>query len=275
MFKKVITLYDFIRAACKGKLATVRQYVEEHKDDKAALNGSVSDGDTALICAAQFGNTNVVYYLLSVSAIDTSVANQCGNTALMMAVEHDRDEIVADMLEYNADVNVTNLDGYTPLMKAAMNGNPVITKALLAVHDINLFARNRHSHSAADEALLRGHSEIAQLIKAAEKIAPAHHQLVTTARNFFICPFTGAPMKDPIALSTGAMCDREGLRTYFTVYGNPPTLECPVTGGKISITEINTATNLPFKQLIDDYLKTVNSDPDDFLGQLSNALRIW
>ncbi len=57
---------------------------------------------------------------------------QAGQTALMLAVSHGRQDMVKMLLETSADVNIQDDDGSTALMCACEHGHNDIVKMLLA-----------------------------------------------------------------------------------------------------------------------------------------------
>lgn len=60
-----------------------------------------------------------------------SIPLQAGQTALMLAVSHGRQEMVRALLECGADVNVQDDEGSTALMCASEHGRAEIVKLLL------------------------------------------------------------------------------------------------------------------------------------------------
>lgn len=60
------------------------------------------------------------------------VALQGGQTALMLGVSHDRDDMVRALLSCQADVNLQDEEGTTALMVACRQGNADIVRLLLA-----------------------------------------------------------------------------------------------------------------------------------------------
>ena len=60
---------------------------------------------------------------------------QAGQTALMLAVSHGRQDMVRMLLEAGADVNCQDEDGSTALMCASEHGHADIVKLLLAHPD--------------------------------------------------------------------------------------------------------------------------------------------
>lgn len=57
---------------------------------------------------------------------------QGGQTALMLGVSHERDDMVRALLSCQADVNLQDEEGTTALMVACRQGNADIVKLLLA-----------------------------------------------------------------------------------------------------------------------------------------------
>lgn len=73
---------------------------------------------------------------------------QAGQTALMLAVSHGRQEMVRALLECGADVNVQDDEGSTALMCASEHGRAEIVKLLLEQPgcDISIVDNVRHLH---------------------------------------------------------------------------------------------------------------------------------
>lgn len=73
---------------------------------------------------------------------------QAGQTALMLAVSHGRQEMVRALLECGADVNVQDDEGSTALMCASEHGRAEIVKLLLEQPgcDISIIDNVRHLH---------------------------------------------------------------------------------------------------------------------------------
>ncbi len=105
---------EFIRAAKKGDLATLKTLLE---NDKALLNARDTDGSTALHCATWKGHYEVVAYLLSAGA-DVHVHNNndhWGTTPLHAAAHANQSKIVQLLIDAGADVNAQDMNGKTPL----------------------------------------------------------------------------------------------------------------------------------------------------------------
>lgn len=69
--------------------------------------------------------------ILLINVVSLSWIGQAGQTALMLAVSHGRQEMVRALLECGADVNVQDDEGSTALMCASEHGRAEIVKLLL------------------------------------------------------------------------------------------------------------------------------------------------
>ena len=85
---------------------------------------------------------SVVKLLVTKSTIDVDVRCNRGDTALYVAVDNSHIELVKLLKESrNANVNIANGSGWTPLMRAAIHGNRDILQLLLS-YNANPHARN-------------------------------------------------------------------------------------------------------------------------------------
>lgn len=85
-------------------------------------NGLVKKKIVVLCCLCVNSLSYNYYYISSL---------QAGQTALMLAVSHGRQEMVRTLLECGADVNVQDDEGSTALMCASEHGRTEIVKRLL------------------------------------------------------------------------------------------------------------------------------------------------
>lgn len=104
---------------CSDALLPAEQYFEK-LDDLIKAGADINyrhhrTGDTALIAAAENGDSNIVSYLLQHGA-DVNEKNFNGDTALMKCSEIDEDFLI--LLDAGADPNIQNHEGDTALMAA-------------------------------------------------------------------------------------------------------------------------------------------------------------
>ncbi|NXD44762.1 KANK3 protein, partial [Copsychus sechellarum] len=127
-------------------------------------------GYTALMLAAlaaveQEEDMNVVRRLFSMGNVNAK-ASQAGQTALMLAVSHGRQEMVEALLACGADVNLQDEEGSTALMCACEHGRAETVKLLLAQPTCDISIVDSDGNDAAAIALEAGHSDIATLLNA-------------------------------------------------------------------------------------------------------------
>ncbi|NXD27638.1 KANK3 protein, partial [Spelaeornis formosus] len=127
-------------------------------------------GYTALMLAAlaaveQEEDMNVVRRLFSMGNVNAK-ASQAGQTALMLAVSHGRQEMVEALLACGADVNLQDEEGSTALMCACEHGRVETVKLLLAQPTCDIAILDSDGNNAAAIALEAGHSDIATLLYA-------------------------------------------------------------------------------------------------------------
>ncbi|KAM6395863.1 KN motif and ankyrin repeat domain-containing protein 3 isoform 2-T2 [Rhynochetos jubatus] len=127
-------------------------------------------GYTALMLAAlaaveQEDDMKVVRKLFSMGNVNAK-ASQAGQTALMLAVSHGRQEMVEALLTCGADVNLQDEEGSTALMCACEHGRVETVKLLLAQPTCNIYIVDSDGNNAIAIALEAGHSNIAVLLYA-------------------------------------------------------------------------------------------------------------
>ncbi|XP_047443032.1 KN motif and ankyrin repeat domain-containing protein 3 isoform X2 [Mugil cephalus] len=93
-------------------------------------------------------------------------ASQAGQTALMLAVSHGRQEMVCALLECGADVNVQDDEGSTALMCASEHGRAEIVKLLLEQPGCDISIVDNDGSNALSIALEAAHNDTAVLLYA-------------------------------------------------------------------------------------------------------------
>lgn len=133
-------------------------------------NGANSDGVPALLWAAGTGQVEVVVALLETGA-SVHLANETGENAIAYAAGTDwgnaslrAGRVISELVEYGANVDVPDVNGRTPLHKAAEGEAPPDTLRVLLVRGANPNARTRcgetpvelllHSYETSEDTLI-------------------------------------------------------------------------------------------------------------------------
>ncbi len=123
----------FLYAGAEGYL-DILQLTIQAGADPTILNRY---GGTALIPAAEHGHVEIIKELLSNTQININHINKLGWTALMEAIilnngNSTQQTVVQLLIEYGADVNISDHDDVTPLQHAKQRGFKEIEQLLLA-----------------------------------------------------------------------------------------------------------------------------------------------
>src|SRR6185295_16445379 len=128
---------SFLAAAKASDVLAVNAFLAAGIDP----NAKESDGGaTALISAASRGDINIVNTLLKAGAdlilarpeLDLNAQGANGVTALMLYVWREREDVVPQLLDRGAKLDLQDSGGDTALHGAAHRGNAKITEILLA-----------------------------------------------------------------------------------------------------------------------------------------------
>ncbi|XP_029905650.1 KN motif and ankyrin repeat domain-containing protein 3 [Myripristis murdjan] len=127
-------------------------------------------GYTAIMLAAlsavkEEDDMSVVKKLFSQGNVNAK-ASQAGQTALMLAVSHGRQEMVRALLDCGADVNVQDDEGSTALMCASEHGRAEIVSLLLEQPGCDISIVDNDGSNALSIALEASHNDTAVLLYA-------------------------------------------------------------------------------------------------------------
>ena len=143
-------------AVARGHKDVAEMLISKGADVNAKANGS----QTPLHIAVNQGNIDMVEILIVHKAI-VDVRDNAGVTPLGLAEENGHSEIAALLRKHGAKVSKGT--GNTPLHQAAMVGNTIKTKSLIAQGaDIN--AKNENGETPLHFAARRGNLEIIELL---------------------------------------------------------------------------------------------------------------
>lgn len=124
---------------------------------------------TPLASAETDEDMAVVWKLLREGNVNIQ-ATQGGQTALMLGVSHDREDMVQALLSCQADVNLQDHDGSSALMLACRHGNVDMVRLLLTHPACDSSLANKAGQTALSIALKSpAHVEIAGLLRAHAK----------------------------------------------------------------------------------------------------------
>jgi ankyrin repeat protein len=132
---------------------------------KADVNAKDFSGRTALMLTAYQGKKDIVELLLTTGRADVHKKDDSGHTALMIAVEQGHKDLVEILLSAGASVNVKDWAGLTPLIRAAEKGHKDVVEVLLGAGNVDLYERSIHGRTALNEAEMRGHDDVAELLR--------------------------------------------------------------------------------------------------------------
>lgn len=118
---------------------------------------------SALASGGREEDAAVVRRLFSMGDVNAK-ASQTGQTALMLAISHGRQDMVAALLESGADVNAQDLDGATALMCASEYGRLDTVRLLLAQPGCDATLLDNEGTSALAIALEAEQDEVAALL---------------------------------------------------------------------------------------------------------------
>ena len=148
---------QLIKAAVKGDKTQVALLLKSNRD---IINAKDKDGDTALICAAEYGHKEVVDSLLRMKP-DINAKGKDGDTALICAAYKGHTEVVNSLLRMKPDINAKDKNGDTALIYAAANGHKEVVDALLKNGaDINV--QNNTGGTALVWAARKGKKEVVE-----------------------------------------------------------------------------------------------------------------
>lgn len=145
-----------------ARSGTIAQAMEMYKTNQESFNVVNQEGYSPLILACYRGNTEVAKFLIEKGVAINDSSNM--GTALMAAVVKGNSEIVKLLLDKKANVNVTDANGTTALIYAAMFKNHDIAGQLIKANALPDFKDSR-GNSAIDYAILANDDKLIEILK--------------------------------------------------------------------------------------------------------------
>jgi ankyrin repeat protein len=156
---------DLYEAAALGETKLVKELVQQAPEGAKSV---APDGYPLLGLAVYFGRKETAQALLQAGANpNTSSANQFKLRPIHSAAAH-RDaetslELVRLLLNFDADPNVTQAGGWTPLHQAAAHGREPIAQ-LLIDHGASLTTKSEDGRTPLEMARAKGHESLEGLL---------------------------------------------------------------------------------------------------------------
>jgi ankyrin repeat protein len=124
---------------------------------------SVDYSKETFIDRVEQGDRTAASLFLAAGMDANTAIDREGNTALMVAANNGRTEVVDELVQAGANVNVTNRQGVSPLMRAATQEDVALVKKLIAAKaDLN--QKDSRGETALSFAAARGRRETVTLL---------------------------------------------------------------------------------------------------------------
>ena len=151
---------EWFGAAHKGDVGALKSLLKRGVD----INARDGYGEPALFILIEEGHQKAARLLLDEGADINGRDGTFGKTPLLKAIESEQPQLVKLLLDKRADVNLRDKNGWTPLLRACEQGQLETVKGLLA-HGADLTARTPNGMTPTMQAFVRGHSDIADLLR--------------------------------------------------------------------------------------------------------------
>lgn len=141
---------NLVRIVSKTKANPLYIAVQHNKEDMVRilqlagsdLNQTLTNGMSALYCAAHHGHESIALFLIKCPSIDLNKTLPDGTGALYLYAEQGNEALIMAMLRRGADPNLKRLDGMLPLHAASKEGHSRVVKQLCEAHRENTYVEN-------------------------------------------------------------------------------------------------------------------------------------
>ena len=154
--EKTKSIFDIART---GTVTEVKELMKQNPD---IINQTNENGFSPLILACYRGNTEVAKFLMD-HVKDINYKSQEGTALAGLAVKYNK-ELVQYLLSKNADPNIADATGSTPLFWAVKFGNKELIELLLQ-HKADKSKKDSMGMTPFEYALQTNNKEIINLLK--------------------------------------------------------------------------------------------------------------
>ncbi|CDK30269.1 ankyrin repeat domain-containing protein [Candidatus Babela massiliensis] len=135
------------------------------------INVKNNNGDTVLMIAIRYNNIDIIKRILEESTIDINVKNNENISPLILAIRLGNEELSGELLkDKRTDVNIKDDYGNTPLILASDQGEKNIVKVLINNPDTDIDIANDEGYTALYYARRNGHKVIVKWLEDKIKI---------------------------------------------------------------------------------------------------------
>jgi ankyrin repeat protein len=145
-------------AAAEGKVDVVEYLIQKGANSEAVD----FKGNTAILIAAQHGRSDIVNLLLKL--MSHSKRNKDGDNILHCAAMSDNAELVEYLLNFGLKINGSNKKHQTPLWLASRYGNLSVTQVLLQHHAKISVRDNEYGQTPLHMAAMWGHLKVVKCL---------------------------------------------------------------------------------------------------------------
>lgn len=153
---KAKSIFDIAR---NGTVAEVKELMKQNPD---IINQTNDNGFSPLILACYRGNTDVADFLIE-NVKDVNYKSREGTALAGLAIKYNKD-LVEHLLKKNADPNIGDETGYTPLFWAVKSGNKDLVEQLLK-YKADKTKKDSMGMTPFEYALQTNNKEIINLLK--------------------------------------------------------------------------------------------------------------
>ena len=154
--EKAKSIFDIARS---GTVTEVKELMKQNPD---IINQTNDSGFSPLILACYRGNAEVAKFLMD-NVKDINYKSQEGTALAGLAVKYNKD-LVEYILNKNANPNIVDATGSTPLFWAVKFGNKELTELLLR-HKADKSIKDSQGMTPFEYALQTNNTEIINLLK--------------------------------------------------------------------------------------------------------------